>query len=546
MIDNADASLPWTDVPSGRRFGQWAVVVLVLAAFLLPVTGAPPAPNPNELVRVELAVALGVEGTVTLDSVARIYGVSEDVAVRDGKLLADKAPGVSMAAAPVASLATRFAARPTTGLPPYRLLRNLLTVLFATLPAVLLATLLAWTAAPDRAASTLVVIAFATPLWPYAALLFGHVAAAALIGIAWWLLLGDPATARLAWFRAFAGGAAIGLAVSTEYPTAALGAIVLAGAVSRRPGRRRILGILAGVSVALIPMLVYHEVAFGSPWLTGYAFKADPGFASIHGSGIAGIGVPTVEGVWGVLFSMRRGLIAYAPWLALAAVGVVRRIRDRRPDGWPLAIGLASAVALAAGFVDWTAGWCSAARHLLPALPLFIIAAVEGMRILGGCRWGRIIVGALVGVSVVRTWATVAVTPLLPPEFHDPLAQVAAPTLAQGLAAPSWAASGLGVPDVAVWITVGLAVVTATGVVLHRQVGRTAVVMMATACVLQLAQLAWSAGHRPSELDPLRIHLLERVGVIETPDRQSSSDVSAADSSASSSTPSTFSSRSRS
>jgi len=536
-------------MPDQNRFPQRSVALATVAVallFLLPVSGSAPSPNPNELVRVELAVALGVEGTVTLDSVAQVYGVSEDIAVRDGRLLADKAPGVSMAAAPVASLVTRFSARPTTGLPPYWPLRHLLTVLFATLPAVLLATLLAWTTTPERTASMLVVIALATPLWPYAALLFGHVAAAVLIGIGWWLLVGtrEPTAA---WWRSCAGGAAIGLAVSTEYPTAVLGVVALTGLASRRPGWRSVAAAVAGLTVALLPTLVYHQVAFGAPWLTGYAFKADPGFASIHGRGIAGIGWPTFEGVWGVLISLRRGLFAYAPWLALALPGVIHRIRRRSPDGWPLAVGLIAAIIVTGGFADWTAGWCSAARHLLPALPLFVLAAVEGVRVVGESRWGQAVVGSLVGVSTVRSWATVAVTPLMPPEFHDPLAQVAVPTLAQGAAAPTWAANALHAPEVAIWFLVGLMAVGATGVALHRLVGRTAVLAMSVAVVLQLAQLGWSAAHRPPEMDPLRLQLLERVGVRLPTDGQSSSDSSdAADSSASSRTPSTFSSRSRS
>lgn len=536
-------------MPDQNRFSRRSVALTMIAVallFLLPVSGSAPSPNPNELVRVELAVALGVEGTVTLDSVARVYGVSEDVAVRDGRLLADKAPGVSMAAAPVTSLVTRFDALSTTGLPPYWPLRHLLTVLFATLPAVLLTTLLAWTTTPENTASMLVVIALATPLWPYASLLFGHVAAAALIGIAWWLLLGTREP-TVVWWRAFAGGAAIGLAVSTEYPSAVLGAVVIAGLAWRWPGWRAVAVAVAGLTVALLPTLFYHQVAFGAPWLTGYAFKADPGFASIHGGGIAGIGWPTFEGVWGVLFSLRRGLVAYAPWLVLALPGVIRRIRRRSPDGWPLAIGLFAAIIVTGGFADWTAGWCSAARHLLPALPLFVIAAVEGMRGLGRFRWGRIVAGALVGVSVVRTWATIAVTPLLPPEFRDPLAQVAVPTLAQGSGAPTWLANALGAPEVAIWFLVGLVAVGATGVALHRLVGRTAVLAMSVGVVLQLAQLGWSAAHRPPDMDPLRFQLLQRVGVPLPTDGQSSSDGSdAADSSASSSTPSTFSSRSRS
>jgi hypothetical protein len=513
--------LRWTDV---------VAVAAVLAAYLLPVTGHAPMANPNELVRVELAVALGVEGTVALDGVASVYGVSEDVAVRDGVMLADKAPGLSMAAAPVASAVTRLAAEPATGLPPYWPLRHLLTALFAAFPAVLLIGLVAWWEAPRDGLPMLVLVAFTTPLWPYATLLFGHVAAAMLIGVGWWLLLGPIATAFVPTWRAVAGGAAIGLAISTEYPTAVLGAVMVAGFATRRPGIRSLISVCVGVILALTPTLVYHTVAFGSPWTTGYAFKADPGFASIHGAGVAGIGLPTLEGVWGILFGLQRGLIAYSPWLALATVGVVRRIRSQRSDGWALAIGLLASVAVTSGFADWTAGWCSASRHLLPALPLFVIAAIEGVRALDDVRWGPAAVGALIGASAVRTWATVAVTPLMPPEFPDPLAQIAAATLADGLAASTWVGGISGVPDTVVWMVVGLLAVSAIGIALCRLVGRPAVLTMVVFVALQAVQLGWAAVHRPMELDPLRMRLLERVGVTRTVDVQSSpEDPSSAD-----------------
>ncbi|HSN56221.1 MAG TPA: hypothetical protein VLT32_16255, partial [Candidatus Sulfomarinibacteraceae bacterium] len=87
--------------PAPDAAGRWwrgAAIAALAVALLAPLAGAPPVANPNELVRVELAVALAVDGTVDLEAPALVYGLSEDVARHDGRVLADKAPGLSLMA----------------------------------------------------------------------------------------------------------------------------------------------------------------------------------------------------------------------------------------------------------------------------------------------------------------------------------------------------------------------------------------------------------------------------------------------------------------
>ncbi|MGB9599434.1 MAG: hypothetical protein ACPL7I_02685, partial [Myxococcota bacterium] len=57
-------------------------------------------PNPNETVRLYLALAIVDEGRFNIDKEINTYGVIWDRAVYKGKIYSDKAPGISFAAVP--------------------------------------------------------------------------------------------------------------------------------------------------------------------------------------------------------------------------------------------------------------------------------------------------------------------------------------------------------------------------------------------------------------------------------------------------------------
>ena len=115
---------------NGSRRTAWLAAAAVAGLYLIPLAGHPPAVNPNELVRIELALALADGPTVDLAEQAKTYGLSEDVARHQGRILADKAPGLSMAAAPIVRLAEPVVPSiPGTKDPSYWALRHLLTAL---------------------------------------------------------------------------------------------------------------------------------------------------------------------------------------------------------------------------------------------------------------------------------------------------------------------------------------------------------------------------------------------------------------------------------
>ena len=68
--------------PSGmrrsRRWWFWPPLVLIVVLYLLPLAGSTMATNPNEIVRIELAVSVAVWARLDIGAAAEVYGMSEE------------------------------------------------------------------------------------------------------------------------------------------------------------------------------------------------------------------------------------------------------------------------------------------------------------------------------------------------------------------------------------------------------------------------------------------------------------------------------------
>jgi hypothetical protein len=153
-------------------------------------------------------------------------------------------------------------------------------------------------------------------------------------------------------------GALCGLAIAARPTDAVLAAGVLAGLAAR--GWRPLALAAAGTLPGLALVAAYHLVAFGSPWATGYGGEA------------TAFTMPLGEGLWAVLLSPTRGLLAFVPWAAIAALGLARGAR-RDPLVAGVAVAAVATVALYAKWHGWWGGWCYGPRllsDLTPALAL--------------------------------------------------------------------------------------------------------------------------------------------------------------------------------
>jgi hypothetical protein len=309
---------------------------------------------------------------------------SVDVADYGGHRYSDKAPGMSLAAVPVAQLV-----RLRT---PDRWHHTGDLRLWATRAAVgglalLLCAFLVGRVAEGLVAGTggitLVAFALGTELGALSIDNFAHAPAAALSFGAF----------VLAWSRRpFLAGLVAGAGVLTEYETG-LVTVVLAGYVLLL-GWRPLVRYLAGVVPAALLLGAYDRAAFGSPFHLSYRYVADA-FAADQAAGFFGIHLPHAHAIHLVLLG-DRGLVYDMPFLIAAAVGLALL---RRVEAIVCAVVVLAFVALDAGYFDPYGGDSPGPRFLAPALPFLVLGLPAAL------ARARTLCIVLVGVSIVASTA---------------------------------------------------------------------------------------------------------------------------------------------
>ncbi len=419
----------------------------------------------NEAVRIYTALAIVDHGTVALDPVFddvapgwRQAGSppNRDVALRDGRYLLDKAPGLSLAAVPV------IAALRALGLHPgFADLAWGLSLLLCALPTAAFAVFLArrlrrdpaTAGAPGWIPGALVV---ASPWLAYGGMFFGHAPAAALIGFGAMLGLGAfgarPTGASHvagdgpghAFREGLGAGLALGAAVLVELPALALAAAVAVAVAADRSARTRFLGLVAGAAIPAAILMTWNVVNFGNPFAMSYGFKHDAMFATLHAQGLYGVSWPSLERLWGLLVGARRGLLFLAPWLVIGLAGAVAAAFDRGLSrGWRilLAGGGLGFPLLMAGFVDWTAGASMGPRHLLAGLAIPGIAAARLLARTAGTnteRWLQPAAAGAAGTSAALCALGAWVFPYFDSAVANPLFEVSLPVLLEAGFAPTF------------------------------------------------------------------------------------------------------------
>jgi hypothetical protein len=282
----------------------------------------------------------------------------------------------------------------------------------------------------------------ATPAYVYATLAYGHQASAfALLSS---LALLTRTGTRRDGLRAFLAGFLASYAAVVELqvgPVSAVLGFYLLGQVAT--GTRKWSAVAAFGLGALAPALVllfYNTLAFGGPFDMGYFHHATAQFAKVHSrENPLGIGRPDWDKLVPLLWGRHRGLLFYAPILALAAPGWVAMIVRGRG-----ALAVASLAACAAVFgvnlsyPEWTGGWSTGPRLLTPLLPFAMIPIAA---LLGGPRWiGKLVWPAAIGLTLAGAALILmfqAVGARMPQDVQDPLVEVVWP-LWRGDAVPMW------------------------------------------------------------------------------------------------------------
>ncbi len=411
----------------------------------------------NSASRLMLTYALGDRGTIQLDGLARQTG---DRSYFRGHSYSDKGPGYSLLALPpylvvkqVFSLPDHPRDRPGFAHWPADYWVTLATSGLLTAFAGLLLTLLAgrFGCGPRRSALVGLAYGLATPAYVYATLAYGHQASASFLLVAF-ALLWDDGRSRRPRLRAFVAGGLASYAAIIELSvgpvSAILGWFLLAKSWRGEWPSATVAAFTLGALGPALILLSYNTLAFDSPLNLGYAYHVIPRFREIHGRGNPlGLNPPDGSLATPLLFGRYRGLLFYAPIVALAPLGWLAMARARR---WSvLLVSFATCAVLFLinlSYPEWTGGWSTGPRLLVTLLPFALLAVAAALGAFG--RWVTVLalVLALAGGVVVGMFQGVGgrIPEMLPGrDLSDPFFQVVWP-LWRGDPVPDWRLSGDG------------------------------------------------------------------------------------------------------
>ncbi|MBI3875768.1 MAG: hypothetical protein HY300_07380 [Verrucomicrobia bacterium] len=379
--------------------------------------------------RVDLLFSLLVSGNVKIDA---YHENTSDKSYYQGHYYSDKAPGTALLAAP--GFAVGFTVANSRQMPVEK--QWLVCSWFATagscglLGALGGVALFGWLrtwVSNKQALVTVLALSLGGPSFPYATMLYSHAIVIALLVTAL-LLLGvhwaEPESPRRK-AAEIGAGFACGLAIACEYSAgiAALAIPFMAGGFARW-------GLLRFISAMLVPLgliPLYQYLSFGSPFTLTYLNEAR--FVKHH-SGFVGINFPPkLENAYTMLFSARRGLFYWTPFLLLALVGMKRLLRISARRFWVCYLVPLIHVTIMSGYWDVGAGLGLGSRLLSPIVPFLALPAALGL-----ARFPRVGV-ALAILSILMTGLGTIVSALVSAGIYDPLRGIHWPGLKHGVIA---------------------------------------------------------------------------------------------------------------
>jgi hypothetical protein len=374
----------------------------------------------NTLCRAAMTANMVQHGRVDING---YENYTRDKAANRGNYYCDKAPGMSYLAAPAAFVFTRFT--PIDADAPYTRAWSLFLYVCAISTSGLLVAAVAGfvlfhfvrarTKSLDAAMVAAIAFGLGTSVWGGATSFFSHAATAALL-VSGYIALDECyrsiKESQPFGVAALLAGVTFGAAASVEYTSviasAGIGLILTLPSLKAAPySTLRACGLAgAAAFVVLIPTLIFHAVAFGSPFETGYAYTVD---FDLHRTGVFGVGVPQPDILMQLLISEHRGVIWYSPIILAIAWVAVRGLRTGAtvPASFASLLVLAFYLLMNAGFGYWEGGASTGPRYLTPGVGFAAMALGLGWPNLK--QWERAGVLILLAISVAVNFACTAV-----------------------------------------------------------------------------------------------------------------------------------------
>ncbi len=360
---------------------KWAIFGLLLACHVYFLQIYPHFISPNELSRLLLTSAMVDDHSLSVDNAIKRYGHTQDMASFGGHYYSDKAIGVSVLGIPafLAMRGAEFVSGIQFSTPAAIFWLRLITI---TVPSILFLGLFSkfWSRLkPDSKYIPHFVFLhlFGTVVFTYTMQFVSHY----LLGIflfssACYLneyRIDEQRPARLLILAGVFAGFSLLLEFPAIFPVTVIGIFALTVV---RVFRRFVYFAVPVVSAVVLILLCNYAI-FGTPWDVTYRHMTSSFHVSAHAKGIVGIGFPTLEALYGLLFSRHHGLFFISPFLLLSLPGYYYLLATER---WSFLAGLfigivVSTVLIYSAFSYWIAGWNFGPRYLTSIIPFLSTAA---------------------------------------------------------------------------------------------------------------------------------------------------------------------------
>lgn len=309
-----------------------------------------------------------------------------DLAFASGHFHPNKAPGMSLLAAPAYALLHALD-RAWGGDPDDwgTLTRNAwltswLSVGLVAAAGLVLFHRLARRLGASESASLLATVGlgFGTLYWSYATQLFEHDPMAVALLASYACLAGRRPSA---WLTAGAGAAA-GAAVVLNY-VAVFPAVFLALYLAAAAGPRRVPALATFAAGAVVPLSLlaaYNEACFGRLFTTNYQYE-NPLFVSTRPALLGVLDWPPPGVLLALLLSPFRGMLVTSPVLLLGGIGLFHLWREpeRRREAALFTAVAGFFLLFNCSFNNWHGGWAAGPRYLVPAFPFLALAMTRAL-----------------------------------------------------------------------------------------------------------------------------------------------------------------------
>lgn len=450
MSRSSDAPESWKS-----RAIWWVTFLGIVVAYAYYVPYFSALNNPNENSRVYQIRAYVELGKLSVDEQVRRYGWVNDLAKREGKLYAGKAPGTTFLGVPIYAALRWFDQARGAPEPSWFRIVYVLRLFGVILPCLLFVYLFrdfVRRVVGERVADMMaIVLALGTMMLPYGLLFVNHsLSAATSFGVV--MAVERARRVRsgrwrgvLVWIWFAVAGFLLAATTALDYALFPV-SVMLLGFVFWRAGWSwgSVVGTCLGASIPSLLTAAYHQSCWGSPFAVSMSFLANPQFAAEASRGMFGVVGPTAESVWGVLGSAKKGLIYFSPVFLpglLAVVGAALFSRRSKEAALALAVVLWMLL-YNVSLINWDAGWTVGPRYVTAIVPfvLFSLALLLAEMSARARGWVLAVVAGLGISSVAVVVSTSTMFPHLQPEYANPVFESIWPLWRDGLT--PWSVGG--------------------------------------------------------------------------------------------------------